>query len=736
VIVETYFVLVGIIKNRMAEMSNQPPLPSSPPPHQQQQQQEHETAAGVEDAAATANDYQGILYKRRDVFKRRWNPRWFVLEASEGVLTYYRVRSSSAAAAAAATTAPPTVIDVSQRSQTPPPLLQHSDHDHDARPLTMTPTLSPIRSSGGMAVTRMPLLRNRSNSFDSNDSSEGSSGSYDDAVPRGTIHIRGCTILRNDALSRPEENYFVFTIQRPLPSSASSGSAAKSLHLAARTQESRTEWIHQLQQVVVSTASDPATAAAAAASTGHHQCSPPKADNDDDATPPPIPHHRDPSNTPTASLVSPNTAWRCLDDDSRYAQLPDSLRKRLQSLLDDYLPLCEQDISCKEYGWQKLVPLRQEKNGNTIMAVQRKQPDGSMLLRGDAVLPNTSPWALLSLLMDPSRKMHMETTVRCAQRLHVYNPHTFLDMHAYHAVWPTAAREFTVCAHWPVLHRFQNDNNNNGGGNDKEIQAKTGDMLPAILTCSFSCPEAEAAQGPVTPNHVRGNLLVSMFLLQPLSSSTSSSTTTVGCRLTRLASIDLGGSVSQSLSNTVLTKQANLPAVLAAYLESSSGGNKSTPLLAPTPLSSSWSNAIVSEQILKPILGDAFVQSTNNVTATTSTANAAAAAGKVLPAARRRRESTTTTSSSSSPPNSSGDDDDVVHGGGKGSVVETTHHITETRSSTGTASYSSLAVQAVVVYVPVGYYMFLEFGSLIVVVLLFCLSGLSTVYRQLKSKSC
>jgi len=141
-----------------------------------------------------------------------------------------------------------------------------------------------------------------------------------------------------------------------------------------------------------------------------------------------------------------------------------------------------------------------------------------MVLRSDAVLPHTSPGALLSLLMDPSRRPQMETTVRCAQRLHVYNPHTFLDSYAYHAVWPTSAREFTVCAHWQIVHKLDAGS----AGNDHEIPA-TDEMLPAILTCSFSCPEAEAAQGPVTPNHVRGNLLVSMYLLQPLSSTTSSS---------------------------------------------------------------------------------------------------------------------------------------------------------------------------------------------------------------------
>ena len=32
---------------------------------------------------------QGVLWKRRDVFKSRWRPRWFVLHPEQHILTYY-----------------------------------------------------------------------------------------------------------------------------------------------------------------------------------------------------------------------------------------------------------------------------------------------------------------------------------------------------------------------------------------------------------------------------------------------------------------------------------------------------------------------------------------------------------------------------------------------------------------------------------------------------------------------
>ena len=31
---------------------------------------------------------QGVLWKRRDVFRNRWRPRWFVLHPEQGILTY------------------------------------------------------------------------------------------------------------------------------------------------------------------------------------------------------------------------------------------------------------------------------------------------------------------------------------------------------------------------------------------------------------------------------------------------------------------------------------------------------------------------------------------------------------------------------------------------------------------------------------------------------------------------
>jgi len=94
------------------------------------------------------------------------------------------------------------------------------------------------------------------------------------------------------------------------------------------------------------------------------------------------------------------------------------------------------------------------------------------------------------------------------------------------------AREFTICSHWQVVHKFKDGGDGGGGGgnttdttkqpenkNDNEIEANL-DMLPAVPMCSFLCPKVATTQGPIVLNHVCGNLLVSMYLLHPLSLST------------------------------------------------------------------------------------------------------------------------------------------------------------------------------------------------------------------------
>ena len=141
----------------------------------------------------------GVLWKRRDVFKNRWRPRWFIVNPSQGILTYYLL----------------------------------NDHTSNlAVEQTTTTTTTPISS------------RHRTTSWDGSAVSGVSENSLDyDVVPRGTIFLLGCTVSINDALSQPRESLFAFTI-RPPPHSGGAN-----VHLAARTAATREQWVAQLDQV-------------------------------------------------------------------------------------------------------------------------------------------------------------------------------------------------------------------------------------------------------------------------------------------------------------------------------------------------------------------------------------------------------------------------------------------------------------------------------------------------------
>ena len=123
---------------------------------------------------------QGVLWKRRDVFKNRWRPRWFVLHPHQGVLTYYLLTNEN----------DHTVRDGNSVRDN----LVETNHNND------TP-------GGGS---------NRRRTW--SESSNVSENSVDyDVVPRGTIYLLGgCSVEANDALTRPEDNLYAFTIISPM----------------------------------------------------------------------------------------------------------------------------------------------------------------------------------------------------------------------------------------------------------------------------------------------------------------------------------------------------------------------------------------------------------------------------------------------------------------------------------------------------------------------------------------
>lgn len=157
---------------------------------------------------------QGILWKRRDVFRNRWRPRWFVLHSDQRLLTYYILANQES----------------SER------VVSGSSVSTPSRRRSSAAFATPSSSSISAGSERIGSYRNN------DESSVVSAQTIDcDVVPRGTIYLFGSTVEANEALTIPEEDLYALTI--------TDHENGNHCHLAARTLESRDEWIQCIRRV-------------------------------------------------------------------------------------------------------------------------------------------------------------------------------------------------------------------------------------------------------------------------------------------------------------------------------------------------------------------------------------------------------------------------------------------------------------------------------------------------------
>ena len=154
---------------------------------------------------------QGVLWKRRDVFKNSWRPRWFVLHPDQRVLTYYLL----------------------------------SQNESGPQNLISTRTNAPSSANSVDNINRLvgssTSNNNRRRTF--SESSSLSTNTIDcDVVPRGTIYLfNPKNIESNDILTRPEEDLYAFSII--------DNETGTHCHLATRTVEDRERWIFLIRRV-------------------------------------------------------------------------------------------------------------------------------------------------------------------------------------------------------------------------------------------------------------------------------------------------------------------------------------------------------------------------------------------------------------------------------------------------------------------------------------------------------
>ena len=345
---------------------------------------------------------QGVLWKRRDVFKSRWRPRWFVLHPEQHILTYY--------------------------------LLTEPEGSFSE---TTTPTIITNNNNNSTRVNRRRTVSESSNVPEN-------TVDYD-VVPRGSINLLGCMVEANEALTQPENQLYALTIFNH--------QEASYIHLAERTSSARDRWISQLlplcspsspRSTVGGTEDDyqetsfyrPTTAATS--SNVSSEASNTTSSSMDETTAEPSKPPEDERVVMKEKKSFPNH-WRSVPSPELTVDVPPDLLDKLERLLETHLPYVE-------YRNHPDLTFKYEKDGIHCSA-HKDRP----MIRSIRKSESNHPIEYLQLLWDLPRLLEFETNVRMQNRLMKYNKHTFLVHTAYHRVWPTTARDFASCAHWRLL---------------------------------------------------------------------------------------------------------------------------------------------------------------------------------------------------------------------------------------------------------------------------------------------
>mmetsp|Transcript_36181 Transcript_36181/g.87532 ORF Transcript_36181/g.87532 Transcript_36181/m.87532 type:complete len:953 (+) Transcript_36181:89-2947(+) len=545
---------------------------------------------------------QGVLWKRRDLFKYHWRPRWFVLHNEQHLLTYYLLANKDK--------------KKNRRNS------QNQDTQSQASQATST------RETGNRSRTASETSNISQNPVD-----------YD-VVPRGSIYLLGSSVEANQMLSKPSENLYVFTI--------TDHEHATFVHLAARSVQVRDEW---MEEIMVACNANPVTGSDASIlnnsvvtndnlsnsliftspvrSRGQHpltttptpfttpsriNTTPPRSrrtaaaavvnvlQSDFDRTVERLVLNHLPSSLTPAGMwmseahaISASTfekmeqvltvldwngssSWKeklvdakervdVLLSDSELESLEEILRQtKLKSPIKSPPPPVSTRIPNTNWSTLPADSLYDNTPSSMTQSMDRllqrylpyvddvDHPDlqfkydskgvhcsvhkKELLIRSIRKVEGHKPSDYLQVLWVFKKDLEMESNVTKQEPLHQYNPHTSLVYKAYQAVWPTGPREFCSAAHWRLLKNTE-----------------TGSFALCLL--AFSCPEAEAMRPRVAPSHVRGYLNVSLHVWEQ---------TPNGCTHTRILSYDLKGQIPKAIMQTVMTQQADLPRIMDAYV--------------------------------------------------------------------------------------------------------------------------------------------------------------------------
>jgi hypothetical protein len=423
------------------------------------------------------NRMQGVLWKRRDLFKNHWRPRWFVLHHEQHLLTYYLLANN---------------------------------------------TTNLLRNQ--ISSSSQQLDQSRSSSASSSTDDITTNTVDYDVVPRGSIYLLGTSIEINQLLTNPEESLYVLTL--------TDHETASYVHLAARSVQARDQWMQQISLVCSNTNSvrqQPSTRQQPGKSLktlliphlptniDWNAILPQNNNNDrlltgdvyekvgkmlqainwveaeelsrnhswgtklENATSQvgvtlPLEVSKQLEQVLTKAFSSSSTpdndGWETLSTPELTNKLPVEMVDTMDQLLQTYLPYIEQ----KDHP-----DLTFKFDTNGVHASFHKTKN---LIRSIRHVQDHSAVDYLKLLWVFERDLELESNVTMQEPLHEYNSNTGLIYKAYQAVWPTGPREFCSAAHWRLL--------------------KNTDGRLAVCLLAFSCPQADSFRPNVAPKHVRG----------------------------------------------------------------------------------------------------------------------------------------------------------------------------------------------------------------------------------------
>ena len=471
---------------------------------------------------------QGILYKRRDVFRKRWRPRWFVLDPETCVLTYFLLIHSNGSSSNITDSSRSVLTEgnddednehVEDEEEDLVPQEQQEDTNHEENEPEEEDNDDNDDEDNNDATTATSMEFSTSHINDQ--------FFHYGEVARGSLDLRKghYRIEKRDHLNR--RNLFVWSVQ---PTSSGAG-----YYLATTTAEERDQWMQQLRDCCYR------------ARNGNHGVHDVPSS---DATNPAENNASEPiaSTPPPEPATAPTHTWQTICKEHLYEDVPNDLQAKIESVVHDYLGFC-----CggnDGVAWQPINVRRASPTSPAVQAFLGKahlEGNQEISLIKCATVLNHSPSQMLGVLMDPMHRQAYEQNLRLAERWKRYNGHTSLDYYAYKPVWPTSPRDFVVAVQWRLL--------------ESSLTTTTTTTRPdwekAICICAVSYDDGDHRR---FRNHVRGALHVNLTLLRPVDGMPSQ------CEFVRVLSYSLGGSVPASLSSSVMQKQAGLPAILASYM--------------------------------------------------------------------------------------------------------------------------------------------------------------------------